>query len=134
MTQLVAVPHASVESAWLDALPLIVKIADSAPDLTLSALWSILRGGGGELWLAGSCDGHEAAAITALKPWGTQTAAFVYGVASNDSRAWRSVIPAFEAALKARGADIIIMEGRKGWARVFPEARVIRQTFEVKLT
>lgn len=133
MTRLAAVPIASIELAWVSALPLIQKIADSAPDLTITILWRMVRSGEAELWLAGEGVTHEAAGITKMKDWGGQTAALIIGVASTDGRAWRSVIPEFKQALKARGADIIIMEGRAGWARVFPGAKVVRQTYEVKL-
>lgn len=129
--QLAAVPIAQVERAWVEALPLVQRIADSAPDLTLSELWQSLRSGESEMWLAGTDAGHEAAAITRLRPWGGGTAAYVLGVASHDGRSWRSIIPAWREALKARGAEKIIIEGRTGWKRIFPEARLLRQVYEV---
>lgn len=131
---LVAVPLSDVTAAWVSALPLMSKIADSAPDLTLSALWQTVSGGEGELWLAGDEDaGHQAAAITRLKPWGGGTAAYVVGAASFDGRLWREVIPAWHAALKARGADLVVAEGRPGWERVWPGAKVVRKVYEVAL-
>lgn len=131
--QLVSVPVAEIEKAWVEALPLLLRIAESAPDLDLAGLWRTLRSGEGELWLAGEAEtGIEAAAITRMTQWGEKPVAYVTGVASNDQRRWREVIPAWQAALKARGADKIIMEGRD-WRRQFPDAVLIRQVFEVTL-
>lgn len=129
-----AVSVADVHRAWVDVLPFMQRIADSAPDLTLPDLWRGLRSGDFELWMAGEADGAiEAAAITRLREWDGGVAAFVIGVASNDMRRWKQIIPEWRAALKARGARKIIIEGRKGWQRVFPEATVLRQIFEVEI-
>lgn len=132
--KLVAVPIAQVELAWVSALPLVRKIVASAPDLELPRLWALVRSGQAEMWLAGDVGmEHQALGISELITWGDRTAARILGVASTDGKAWRSIIPEFKEALKTRGADIIVMEGRKGWARVFPGAAVVRYTYEVPL-
>lgn len=130
--KLIAVSLADVATAWVQVLPLITRMVDSAPDLELQDVWRLLRSGEGELWIAGTEEGgHEAVAVTKLRRWGLQTGAYVIGVASNDELVWRQIIPEWQAALKARGADIIIMEGRKGWERLIPGARLLRQVYEV---
>jgi hypothetical protein len=132
--KLLAVSVADVTRAWVEVLPLMQRIADSAPDLTLADLWRNLRSGDDELWLVGTPEtGHEAAAITRLREWDGGVAAVVIGVASNDQRRWQQIIPEWRAALKARGADRIIIEGRKGWQRVFRDATLLRQTYEARL-
>lgn len=131
---LVSVAMPDVEKAWCETLPLIRRIADSAPDLTLEELWRSLRSGESEMWLAGNgTEPVAAVAITRLRSWDGETVAYVLGVASNDQRAWREIIPQWRSALKARGASQIIIEGRDGWRRIFPEAVLIRQVFGVTL-
>lgn len=131
--QLAAVPVAHIEAAWIEALPLIQRIADSAPDLDLASLWRTLRSGEGELWLIGTPEtGHEAAVITRMVQWGGQMVAYVTGVASNDQRRWFAVKDEWLDALRARGAEQVIMEGRD-WRRHFPDAFLIRQVYGVAL-
>ncbi len=38
-----------------------------------------------------------------------------------------------ERAAKAGGATSLVMEGRRGWGRRYPEARLLRNTYEVDL-
>ena len=133
MTELVAVSPADVGKAWPAVKDHLQRIADSAPDLTLADLWRCVRSGDGELWLAGSAGSVEAVAVTRLREWGSETAAYIVGC-SSINRTWLAVQPEFHAALKARGASKIIAEGRPGWARIWSGAKVVRHTYEVDLT
>lgn len=131
--RLVAVPVVGIDVAWPQVLPLIQRMVDSAPDLELPHVWNMLRSGEWELWVIGSEEhGHEAIGITRLRAWGDGTAAYAVGVASNDAGIWRRLIPEWCKALKARGADRIIIEGRKGWERVVPGAKLLRQVYEIE--
>jgi hypothetical protein len=38
-----------------------------------------------------------------------------------------------EGAAKAGGATSLVMDGRKGWGRRYPETRMLKYTYEVDL-
>lgn len=115
-------------------MPLIARIADCAPDLSLPFLWSGLRAGSLQLWLAGSSeDGHVAAQFTRLEEWDGVAAMRIIGTASDDSAAWFRLWPEFRLAAKAMGAARIVFDGRDGWARKIPQAKSLRTIYEVEI-
>lgn len=131
--RLARVPVGDIDAAWISALPLIERIVESSPDITLAWLWSGLRGGTLQLWLAGSEAGHVAAQVTRLEDWRGDPVMRIIGTASDDSKTWFPLWPAFVAEVRKMGAVRIVFDGRKGWARKIPQARILRQVYEVTL-
>lgn len=127
-------PPGDVTAAWVHALPLIRRVADQWPDMSLSGMWETLRSGRGELWLIGSLEkGTKAAIVTELRDWDGMTVAYVIGAGSDDSREWFTFRDEFAAQLKARGADSIVFQGRNGFERIWPGAKVLRKLYKVGL-
>lgn len=134
MLQLARIATADIDAAWVAAVPLMQRIADSAPDLSLAWLWSGLRAGALQLFLAGSAEGgHAAALVCRLEDWKGGTVLRIVGAASDDRRGWFALWPDFAAEAGRMGAARIVFDGRRGWARKIPEARILRQVYEVEL-
>ena len=100
-------------------------------DMTAEYLWSECRSGRAFLVIIGDCIG---ASVWRFEKWATGRKLRCLAVYGADMPSWlddhRAMI---EQMAKVGGATAIVAEGRTGWARLFPEAVVLRQLYEVVL-
>ena len=103
-------------------------------DLTSDYLWSEARAGRAFLAIVSRDREILAASVWRFEVWSTGRKLKCLCLYGRDMRAWLGQHRQFTTAMaRAGGATAIVAEGRKGWARLFGEAKELRRTYEVEL-
>lgn len=103
-------------------------------DLTADYLWSECRAGHAFLVIASRRDEMLAASVWRFEKWTSGRKLCCLALYGHDMRAW--LVPHRDMILemaKAGQATAIVTTGRKGWERLFPNATVLRQTYEATI-
>ena len=103
-------------------------------DITSDYLWCECRAGHAYLFVVADGEQIIGASVWRFERWvsGRKYRCLChYGTSMRDwADDMRDLV---ERAAKAGGATSLVMEGRRGWGRRYPEARMLRYTFEVDL-
>lgn len=126
------VPVSDVDRFWPRLAEGFGKVCKRARNLTLADLYQRARTGNGHLLVAFD-DEIRGAAICVPEEWADGPKINVIAFWGDDFRTWRGeFMDAVRALGKLCGTDTAIFSGPAAYRRLFPTARVIRQTFEVK--
>lgn len=126
------VPQHMVDNIWPNVKDGFQRASDRfGGDLSVGELWQMCRGGQAFLFVVH--DHQKIVAATAWRPelWGSGPkfrCLALYGVGMAD---W---MPDLHEKVKQTatqcGATALLSEGRVGWAKVFPKAKVLRAVYE----
>jgi hypothetical protein len=100
-------------------------------DISAADLWQGCRAGQMFLVVAYDEDAILGASVWRPEIWATGTKLRCMAVAGKDMKMWLADMR--ETATKIAqdcGATAFVTEGRKGWQRIFPRARVLRSLYE----
>jgi hypothetical protein len=130
---LIAVPV--VDSAW----PFITYGLEHAclktgGEITSDYLWRLCRSG--EAYLFAVADGEQVigAAVLRFEAWTSGRKLRLMALYGERMTDWgEQMLNQIEQIAKVGGATSIVAEGRLGWARRYPKARVLRKTYEMDL-
>lgn len=122
-----------IDALWPKIGPgLGVALRRSGGDMSLGALFQQCRSGTASVLLAFD-DEVKGAAVFRPEVWETGSKLRCLAMFAQDFRAWKHEAAAAMMTLKeAIGANAVIFEGRVGHEKLFPEAKVLRQLYEVK--
>lgn len=107
----------------------------SGGDLTADYLWSECRSGRAFLCIVSDGPAICAASVWRFEKWSSGKKLKCLALYGQGMRGWLDGHRAFTVEMaKAGGASSIVTDGRAGWGRLYPEARILRQTYEVDVT
>lgn len=103
-------------------------------DTTPQYLWSESRSGRAFLVIARVGDDVLAGSIWRFEEWTSGRKMKCLVIGGRHMEIWKDPHREFvENMGRTGGAKTIVTEGREGWQRVFPDAKVIRQVYEVEI-
>lgn len=126
---------AEVDAAW----PLIsdrLKKAQERYGSSLSSgdMWQLCRSGNAFLVLVWDETAIRGALILQFQTWATKRVMYCMAIVGSGVSEWMPAAREFISKMASDGgADSFVAEGREGWSAVFPDARRLRVTFEVKI-
>lgn len=102
-------------------------------DTSSGELWQLCRSGNAFLIVAHD-NGFKAAIIVQFQRWTAKTVLRCLAIVGEDMDSWLpSALEVIGKMAREGGATSFVAEGREGWAKVFPDAKKLRTTFEVPL-
>lgn len=102
--------------------------------LTAHYLWSECRSGAAFLVVITGDDGLLGASVWRFEDWSSGRKLKCLALYGRRMRDWLEQHRTFsEQMARAGGATALVTEGRLGWQRVFPKARLLSQSYEVSL-
>jgi len=132
------VPLELVPTFWPHVLPHIARAINAVttsetPEGILSELLADRNG----LWVIMEADSplpFLGAAVTCMRQTNNGTVSEIRYLAGRQGARWiRQCLREFEDISKASGADLLHIEGRRGWRRFLPDYREIRTVIEKRL-
>ena len=102
--------------------------------MTADYLWSECRSG--KAFLVIVTQGKEilAASVWRFEAWSTGRKLRCLGMYGTKMKQWLEDHRAFTLSMaRVGGATSLVTDGRLGWERIFPQARVLRQTYEIEI-
>lgn len=103
-------------------------------DLTVGELWQLCRSGNAFLFVVH--DDKEIIAATAWRPelWGSGPKFRCLALYGSGVRDWKDDLRA-QVTRVARdcGATSLLSEGRLGWQKIYPDAKILRATYEAQI-
>lgn len=132
LTSLVQVQH--VDGLWPHVKDGFQKaLLKTGGDLALGSLWQQCRAGEAFLVVVHD-DGVMAAAIVRPELWATGNKLRVLALYGEGMGDWFQDIMDMGKRIAADcGANALIFEGRRGWSKKFPRARILRVLYEEPL-
>ena len=102
--------------------------------MTADYLWSECRSG--KAFLVIVTQGKEilAASVWRFEAWSTGCKLRCLGMYGTKMKQWLEDHRAFTLEMaRVGGATSLVTDGRLGWERIFPQARILRQTYEIEI-
>lgn len=129
------VPLAEVDHAW----PAIAEgmkeaVRRGGDDLTVPYLFQACRSGAALLFVAVADEEVKAALVCRPEQWGAKRVLRILALCGWDISDWLPTLRSYRTWPNALDVEAVVFEGRKGWERTIPEARVLRQIYEVGLS
>jgi hypothetical protein len=126
------VPVDRVDNVWPHVRPALHGAClRTGGDVTASELWQGCRSGGMFLIVAYDDEVIRGASVWRPETWASGGKLRCMGLAGSGMKDWIAEMHDMARKLAVDcGASSIIAEGRKGWASVFPKARVLRVLYE----
>lgn len=122
-----------VDAAWPRLVGGFAKVCKRAGNITVSGLHERVRTGSGYLLIAFDENEIRGAAVCTAEQWSDGPRINVMAFWGEGFKAWRDeFMDAVRALGRLCGADTAVFSGPAAYERLFPTARVIRQTYEVK--
>lgn len=104
-------------------------------DQTAHHLWEICRSGAGFLVIAADDAGLVGASVWQFQNWTSGKKLRCLALFGRDFASWVEDQRKFTMEMaRVGGATSIVAEGRRGWERLFPEAKLLRQVYEAPVT
>lgn len=104
-------------------------------DLTSDYLWSECRAGRAFLAVVTRDQNIIAASVWRFEKWTSGTKLRCLALYGSGLKSWLPEHMEFLNELaKAGGAKTLVSEGREGFKKIFPKARILRTLYEVELT
>jgi len=123
-----------IEAAWPNIVRLIEKgCAVSDGELEAERIRDAAMRGSLWIWLAHDGRTPIIVAVIRMERWRQKTVARIVLLAGENLRTSLPKFQALKRALKKKGAQKIVFEGRKGWLRVLPEFRPVRVVAEMEI-
>lgn len=103
-------------------------------DISSGDLWQMCRSGNAFLVLVMDQNGPVAALIMQFQNWSGKQVLRCLGIAGERMAEWLPMAKSFiEQMAKDGGAKSLVSDGREGWASIFPDARKLRVTYEIRI-
>lgn len=103
-------------------------------DLETGDLWALCRSGAGYLIVINDEDGIIGAAILKAETWSSGRKMRVMALYGAGAADWFADMKALAIRIaKDCGATAIVADGRKGWPKFAPNARVLRVVYEEQI-
>lgn len=126
----------NVDSVWHLISDRIIKtLEDNHGDCSAGDLWTMCRSGGAFLMVAHGDDGIKGASIWRFEQWLEGTVLKNIILAGEDMDTWFEECSRLANAIgKAGGATKFVWDTRRrGFEKLFPKARPIRQTYMMEI-
>lgn len=105
----------------------------SGGDITPDWLFMCCRRGEALLFVIDVEGKPKAALVARPEQWGPDRVLRLIAAAGTEMDRWLGELSDHRAFIDRLGISKVIFEGRKGWERVVPKARVLRHVYEVDL-
>lgn len=103
-------------------------------DISSGELWQMCRSGQAFCVVVFDETGPKAILIMQFQKWTAKTVMRCLGIVGDDVDEWLPAAREFIANMaREGGATSFVAEGRDGWAKLFPDAKKLRVTYEVSL-
>lgn len=103
-------------------------------DISSGDLWQMCRSGNAFLVLVIEGGDILGALIMQFQNWSGKQVMRCLGIVGEQMSEWLPMAKEFiEQMARDGGAESFVSEGRDGWARIFPNARKLRVTYEVRI-
>lgn len=128
------VPIHDIDKAW----PMVSKsfsdcLEETHGDCSAGDLWTLCRSGQAMLMIAYE-DEIKGASVWRFENWLEGTVLRCLILAGDDMASWfQECSDLAEAVARNGGAKSFVWDGRKGWAKVFKDAEIIRHTYRMKI-
>lgn len=129
----ICVPPDLVPQVWPHVWEMLKKAIDKTDYGTFQALEDDVFAGSALLWIVWQEPKIVAAVVTQLVTNERSRACYILGCGCTQHRAWQSLMPPVEAYARSAHCNKIRLLGRKGWERLFPDARVSLYVIEKDL-
>lgn len=135
MSQVSLVPTNSVDQFWPHLREGFQRsVMKTGGDLTTGDLWVACRSGSAFLLIAHEGDEIRGASIWRPDTWQSGRKLRCLALYGSGMRDWIQDMRDMAARIaKDCGATSLVSEGRLGWQRVFPKARVLRALYEEQI-
>jgi hypothetical protein len=101
-------------------------------DIGSDYLWGLCRSGGAYLFVVADGEHVIGASVWNFEKWSSGRKFRCLAAYGQDRDNWlEQMRDLVRKAARDGGATALVADGRLGWARVFPEAKVLRQTYEI---
>lgn len=134
-TRVDLVPVHLIDSVW----PMVTYGLEHAcrrtgGDITSDYLWSETRSGGAFLLVAVDGERIVGAAVVRIEKWTSGRKCRLMCLYGEKMSEWgEAMLERIETIARAGQATSIVADGRLGWSRRYPKARVLRKTFEMDI-
>lgn len=103
-------------------------------DISSGELWQMCRSGNAFCVVVFDETGPKAILIMQFQKWTAKTVMRCLGIVGDGVDEWLSAAREFIANMaREGGATSFVAEGRDGWAKLFPDAKKLRITYEVQI-
>jgi hypothetical protein len=103
-------------------------------DISSGELWQMCRSGQAFCVVVFNDEGPKAILIMQFQKWVSKTVMRCLGIVGDGVDEWLPAARDFIANMaREGGATSFVAEGRDGWAKLFPDAKKLRITYEVSL-
>jgi hypothetical protein len=126
------VPVGRIDEVWPHVrAALEYSCLKTGGDISSADLWQSCRRGESFLIVAHDGEKMQAASVWRPETWLTGRKLRCQALAGKNMKSWLGEMREVATQLaRDCGASSIITEGRKGWAAVFPKARILRVLYE----
>jgi hypothetical protein len=104
-------------------------LAKTGGDATSHDLWIQARNGSAFLFVAHDGTEMHGASLWRPETWSTGQKFRCLALFGNDMKAWIADMRA--SVEQAAGRAALVSEGRRGWVKIFPDAKELRALYEV---
>lgn len=104
-----------IDGVWPLIKHQIAAALERCDDLSLTGLYALCRSGHGFLFVS---DDLKTSAIVSFETRNGTESARILALGSDANTDWKSDIEVIREFAKANGAEKVVFQGRKGWARV----------------
>ena len=124
-----------IDRVWrLVADGLETACQETGGDLTAAYLWAECRSGAAFLVIIEGGGSIAGASVWRFEKWTSGTKLRCLAIYGHDMREWLDAHRRLTLRMAKTGnANGIVAGGRKGWERLFSDAKVIKQIYEVRL-
>lgn len=128
------VPLIHIDAVWPHIAEGMKKACTRAGgDITPDWLFEICRKGDALLFVAHENNAVMAGLVCKVENWSGRRVLRILAAAGWRMERWLPALRDYREWLQRLGVNQVIFEGRKGWERVLPRARVVRQVYEVDI-
>lgn len=126
---------AEVDQAWPHISARLKKAQERyGSSLSSGDMWQLCRSGNAFLVLVFDDAGIHGALIMQFQTWASKRVMYCMAIVGDGVAEWMPLAREFISKMASDGgAESFVAEGREGWTAIFPDARKLRVTFEVKI-
>jgi hypothetical protein len=129
------VPLAEIDRVWpILAGGMKEAVRRGGDDLTVPYLFQQCRSGAALLFVAVADEEVKAGLVCRPEQWGSKRVLRILALCGWDVSDWLPTLRSYRTWPNALDVEAVVFEGRAGWKRVIPEARVLRSVYEVELS
>lgn len=126
------IAHPFVDLVFPKAAPWLAKALGKHTSMTIPRLLRMCSAREAFLFVDDPQEPQNAM-VAQFDKWGGDDVLVVLAMGGKGGENWAQVFQSVKDFAKAYGAKAVSFEGRMGWQRALPEARVIRQTYRIEI-